>query len=106
MAKKAALSAGWAGSTNPDKNDNLTSKSQSAEVPKSHAVKASSSQNKEDDRRRVTLRLTEDAWKQLKIMSIEEGCVAHKVLIEAVNDIELERQFEIDFENDPSQFDY
>ena len=27
-------------------------------------------------------------------------------LIEAVNDIELECQFEIDFENDPSQFDY
>jgi hypothetical protein len=40
-----------------------------------------------NDRRRVTLRLTEDAWKQLKIMSIEEGCVAHKLLIEAVNDL-------------------
>jgi hypothetical protein len=76
---KAALSAGWAGSTNPDKNDNLT--------PISQNVKTSSSQNKEDDRRRVTLRLTEDAWKQLKIMSIEEGCVAHKLLIEAVNDL-------------------
>jgi predicted DNA-binding antitoxin AbrB/MazE fold protein len=79
MAKKAALSAGWAGSTNPDKNDNLTSKSQT--------VKVSKIQNKEGDRRRVTLRLTEDAWKQLKIMSIEEGCVAHKLLIEAVNDL-------------------
>jgi hypothetical protein len=79
MAKKAALSAGWAGSTNLDKNDNLTSKSQTVNVSKS--------QNKEDDRRRVTLRLTEDAWKQLKIMSIEEGCVAHKLLIEAVNDL-------------------
>jgi hypothetical protein len=29
--------------------------------------------------------LIEDGWKQLKIMSIEEGCVAHKLLIEAVN---------------------
>jgi hypothetical protein len=79
MAKKAALSAGWAGSTNPAKNDNLTPKSQNVEVSKS--------QSKEGDRRRVTLRLTEDAWKQLKIMSIEEGCVAHKLLIEAVNDL-------------------
>jgi hypothetical protein len=79
MAKKAALSAGWAGSTNPAKNDNLTPKSQSIEVSKS--------QNEEGDKRRVTLRLTEDAWKQLKIMSIEEGCVAHKLLIEAVNDL-------------------
>jgi hypothetical protein len=79
MAKKAALSAGWAGSTNPAKNDDLTSKSQIVEVSKS--------QKNEDDRRRVTLRLTEDAWKQLKIMSIEEGCVAHKLLIEAVNDL-------------------
>jgi DNA-binding MarR family transcriptional regulator len=84
MAKKAALSAGWAGSTNPAKNDNLTSKSQSAEV--------STSQRNEDDRRRVTLRLTEDAWKQLKIMSIEEGCVAHKLLIEAVNDLFVKRR--------------
>jgi hypothetical protein len=79
MAKKAALSAGWAGSTNPAKNDNLT--------PKSQGVEVSKSQSKEGDRRRVTLRLTEDAWKQLKIMSIEEGCVAHKLLIEAVNDL-------------------
>ena len=87
MSKKAALSAGWTGSTNTDRNDDLTSKSQSAEVSKRQGVKVSSSQNKEDDRRRVTLRLTEDAWKQLKIMSIEEGCVAHKLLIEAVNDL-------------------
>jgi hypothetical protein len=87
MAKKAALSAGWAGSTNPNKNDNLTPISQNAETSKVQYVKTSSSQNKEDDRRRVTLRLTEDAWKQLKIMSIEEGCVAHKLLIEAVNDL-------------------
>jgi hypothetical protein len=87
MAKKAALSAGWAGSTNPDKNDNLTPISQNVETSKVQDVKTSSSQNKEDDRRRVTLRLTEDAWKQLKIMSIEEGCVAHKLLIEAVNDL-------------------
>jgi hypothetical protein len=79
MAKKAALSAGWAGSTNPAKNDDLASKSQIVEVSKS--------QKNEDDRRRVTLRLTEGAWKQLKIMSIEEGCVAHKLLIEAVNDL-------------------
>jgi hypothetical protein len=83
MAKKAALSAGWAGSTNPAKNDNLTPKSQSIEVSKS--------QNEEGDKRRVTLRLTEDAWKQLKIMSIEEGCVAHKLLIEAVNDLFIKK---------------
>jgi hypothetical protein len=87
MAKKAALSAGWAGSTNPNKNDNLTPISQNVEASKIQDVKTSKSQNKEDDRRRVTLRLTEDAWKQLKIMSIEEGCVAHKLLIEAVNDL-------------------
>jgi predicted DNA binding CopG/RHH family protein len=91
MAKKAALSAGWAGSTNPDRNDNLTSKSQIAEASKGQNVKVTNSQNKEDDRRRVTLRLTEDAWKQLKIMSIEEGCVAHKLLIEAVNDLFTKR---------------
>jgi hypothetical protein len=87
MAKKAALSAGWAGSTNPNKNDNLTPISQNVEASKVQDVKTSNSQNKEDDRRRVTLRLTEGAWKQLKIMSIEEGCVAHKLLIEAVNDL-------------------
>jgi hypothetical protein len=87
MAKKAALSAGWAGSTSPAKNDNLTSKSQNIEVSKWQDVNSSKSQNNEGDRRRVTLRLTEDAWKQLKIMSIEEGCVAHKLLIEAVNDL-------------------
>jgi hypothetical protein len=92
MAKKAALSAGWAGSTNPDKNDNLTPISQNVEASKVQDVKTSSSQNKEDDRRRVTLRLTEDAWKQLKIMSIEEGCVAHKLLIEAVNDLFVKRR--------------
>jgi hypothetical protein len=92
MAKKAALSAGWAGSTNPDKNDNLTPISQNVETSKVQDVKTSSSQNKEDDRRRVTLRLTEDAWKQLKIMSIEEGCVAHKLLIEAVNDLFVKRR--------------
>ncbi len=53
MAKKAALSAGWAGSTNPDKNDNLTPISQNVEASKVQNVKTSSSQNKEDDRRRV-----------------------------------------------------
>jgi hypothetical protein len=91
MAKKAALSAGWAESTNLAKNETLTSKSQSVEVSEGQNVKKSSSQSNEDDRRRVTLRLTEDAWKQLKIMSIEEGCVAHKLLIEAVNDLFTKR---------------
>jgi hypothetical protein len=91
MAKKAALSAGWTGSTNPARNENLTSKSQNIEVSKVQNVKSSNSQNNEDHRRRVTLRLTEDAWKQLKIMSIEEGCVAHRLLIEAVNDLFTKR---------------
>jgi hypothetical protein len=84
MAKKAALSSGWAGSTNPDK---MTIRRQGVKLANCQTVKLSNNQNKEDDRRRVTLRLTEDGWKQLKIMSIEEGCVAHKLLIEAVNDL-------------------
>jgi hypothetical protein len=32
-----------------------------------------------------TLRLTEDAWRQLKILSIDKGTPAHDLLIEAVN---------------------
>jgi hypothetical protein len=87
MAKKADFDLKWGGSTNASKNDNLTPISQSVDVSEGQTVKTSNSQGKEDDRKRVTLRLTEDAWKQLKIMSIEEGCVAHKLLIEAVNDL-------------------
>jgi hypothetical protein len=43
MAKKAALSSGWAGSTNPDK---MTIRSQKVKVSKWQTVKLSNNQNK------------------------------------------------------------
>ena len=35
----------------------------------------------------MTLRLTLPAWRQLKFMAIEEGCPAHTLMIDAVNDL-------------------
>jgi hypothetical protein len=41
--------------------------------------------------KQVSLRLTDGAWKQLKIMALEENCVAHRILIEALNDLFVKR---------------
>lgn len=41
----------------------------------------------EPKRRGQTLRLNEDAWKQLKILAIENGSTSHELLIEALNDL-------------------
>ncbi len=35
----------------------------------------------------MTLRLSLPAWRQLKFMAIEEGCPAHTLMIDAVNDL-------------------
>ena len=38
-------------------------------------------------RKGQTLRLTRDAWKQLKVLAIDQDRTAHDLLIEAVNDL-------------------
>jgi hypothetical protein len=38
------------------------------------------------ERRGQTLRLSIEAWRQLKIMAVEEGKPAHDLLVSAVND--------------------
>ena len=40
-----------------------------------------------EKRKGQTLRLTRDAWKQLKLLAIEHDRTAHDLLIEAVNDL-------------------
>lgn len=39
------------------------------------------------ERRGQTLRLSVEAWRQLKIMAAEEGRPAHDLLLDAVNDL-------------------
>ena len=39
-----------------------------------------------DDRKGQTLRLSMAAWRQLKIMAVEEGVPVHDILVEAVNE--------------------
>ena len=39
----------------------------------------------DDKRRGQTLRLTVDAWKQLKRLAVDEEKTAHELLLEAVN---------------------
>ena len=47
---------------------------------------ASAEGRKVDDRRGQTLRLSVEAWRQLKIMAAEETIPVHAILVEAVND--------------------
>jgi hypothetical protein len=41
----------------------------------------------DEKRRGQTLRLTPEAWRQLKTMALERGTTSHALLIEAVNDL-------------------
>ena len=41
---------------------------------------------KADNRKGMTLRLSPEAWRQLKTVALDEGRTAHDVLIDAVND--------------------
>jgi hypothetical protein len=40
----------------------------------------------QEKRRRVTMELPQDAWKQVKIAAVERGTTAHDLVIEALND--------------------
>ena len=40
-----------------------------------------------DDRRGQTIRLSPDAWAQLKILAVQEKKTSHDLLIEGVNDV-------------------
>jgi hypothetical protein len=40
----------------------------------------------QEKRRRVTMQLRQDAWKQVKIAAVERGTTAHDLMVEALND--------------------
>jgi predicted DNA binding CopG/RHH family protein len=42
--------------------------------------------NLEEKQRSITMRLRQDAWKQIKIAAVERGTTAHDLMIEALND--------------------
>lgn len=42
---------------------------------------------KNDDRKGQTLRLTPEAWRQLKMLALDRGGTSHALLIEAINDL-------------------
>jgi hypothetical protein len=44
-----------------------------------------------DNRKGVTIRLSPDAWRQLKFLAVEEGRPAHELLIEGVNTVFAKR---------------
>jgi hypothetical protein len=56
-------------------------------IANNQTVESSKKQIKTSDKKGMTLRLSPDAWKQLKIMAVDEGCVAHDLLIESLNDL-------------------
>lgn len=76
MTKRASLSAFTAKKPGSD-----TQSRSAEESPQS--VQAGAMQK----RKGQTLRLTPDAWKQLKFLAIEQERPAHDLLIEAVNDL-------------------
>ncbi len=41
---------------------------------------------KADNRKGQTLRLSPAAWRQLKVMAMDEGATVHQVLVDAVDD--------------------
>lgn len=45
------------------------------------------SSSSKDQRKGQTLRLSSEAWKQLKLIALEREITAHALLIEAVNDL-------------------
>ena len=62
-----------------------TEKQRSAENQAAPA--AAKQQSNKAKRRGQTLRLTPDAWRQLKLMTIEQERTAHDLLLEAVRDL-------------------
>ncbi len=55
------------------------------EAPPGSGVGKRSSGREDRVRRGQTLRLEPEAWKQLKILAIDQGKTSHDLLIEAVN---------------------
>ena len=47
---------------------------------------AAASPAEDAPRRGMTLRLREDAWRQLKVAALDRGETAHDLLLEALND--------------------
>jgi hypothetical protein len=45
------------------------------------------SRKKKDDKKPVMLRLNVDAWKQLKMLAIDQETTSHKLLIEGLNSV-------------------
>jgi hypothetical protein len=76
MAKRATLT------------DFTTPKPQAATpgaAPEAPAEPTTARAAKADPRRGLTLRLSEPAWKQLKILAVQEGRHAHDLIIDGVN---------------------
>jgi hypothetical protein len=79
MATRPTLTSAKWGVKESEVNDVLIANNQT--------IESSNKQIKTQDKKGMTLRLSPDAWKQLKIMAVDEGCVAHDLLIEALNDL-------------------
>jgi hypothetical protein len=69
VAKRASLS-------------NFTAEKPGAQVPEPSLPPTS-----KERPRGQTLRLTPDAWRQLKMLAVEQAMPSHTLLIEAVNDL-------------------
>lgn len=92
MSKRGRLNAKWA-SQKPTGQATEVSGNQGSEVAGEQTTEASSysdstvAKDQQAQRRGQTLRLTPDAWRQLKVMAAEQDRRAHDLLLEAVNDL-------------------
>lgn len=93
MNKRTPINKLWAekpaaatSSTPPGSQDSLLSSHPDVAASDNQAGKEATT-SATDKRKGQTLRLTRDAWKQLKLLAIERDRTAHDLLIEAVNDL-------------------
>ena len=97
MNKRTPINKLWAEKPAPkaaDDRNTLLSNHQESTLAEQPAIPAATqpdsmppSEAAGQTRKGQTLRLTRDAWKQLKLLAIEHDRTAHDLLIEAVNDL-------------------
>lgn len=88
MAARGKLGTRWAtqkATEQAPKQDTTEASNQATKV--SNDLASTPSGDQATARKGQTLRLTPDAWRQLKILAAEEDKKAHDLLIEAVNDL-------------------